>query len=205
MFSTFKTNRNMLQADGIRGSQNDDGDNNSSVDSDQEMLDIEKGNILKALEERSLSNSVRTCTSANETTWGPSKGPFVRSSSRVCTSVNHKWRFSLVILLLGAVAAALVMLFGISGVSRQEYTDFLHEAKQLTNVLELSWSNYVTLALWIHESCHFDYGDGVSQTEEDVAISSRMGFCSREKFDHLYVTLDCAHRVSEVCRLSHVR
>ena len=183
MFSTFQTNH-PKSVDGRKGSQNEE-DNSSYIDSDQDMLDIEKGNILKALEERSMSNSVRTCSSLNETTQFPARGPFVRSPKRWCSTINHKWHFSIVILLLGAVAAALVMLFGISGVSQQEYTDFLHEAKQLTNVLELSWSSYVTLSLWIHESCHFDYGNNISKSEGNTSLSSEMGFCSREKFDHL--------------------
>ena len=157
--------------------------------SEHQMLDIERGKILE-----SLKSSQRS-------------GRLVSTSGASSNSSHHvhsfKWAFTLVILILGAAASATVLVIGIMGVHHDSKQDFLHEASQLVSVMEFSWMGYETLALWIHESCHFDsfqdppFLESVNSTSSNATyddqsknnkdmISSAGGFCSRAKFQHLY-------------------
>lgn len=147
--------------------------------SESYMLDMERNKILK-----SLSNKFS-------------------SGDSVCSRSSHggrrriqdfKWPFTALILLLGAAASATVFWVGIRGVHKDSEQAFLHEASQLASVMDFSWRGYETLALWIHESCHFNafsvdphmVGHVEEANTSSTSLSSVQGFCSRTKFRHLY-------------------
>jgi signal transduction histidine kinase len=182
-----------------------------SSDHQEIMLDIEKGKIVKELQQRSASScehqemvgidieeekflklqlqqqsrpSSSVKDSASKASDGSSFSPFSANTSGRSSGYHYKWLFTLVILLLGSVASALVMLFGISGEQASSNADFLHEAKQLTKVLESSWEAYVRMAGWVHLTCQ-DF-DPVHHSNNSESISTILGFCSREKFHHHY-------------------
>jgi hypothetical protein len=94
---------------------------------------------------------------------------------------------------LGAVASTLVLWLGISGAQKNNEQAFQHEAKQLSNAIEISWEGYQTLVSWIHESCHFNVSGSSSSSSSSTIndfdqrpLSSIIGFCSRDRFQHIY-------------------
>ena len=177
-------------------------------DDDDRMIDLEQGNILKELKEHRNSyqqNGGRISGNSSVASLSDQIEQSTRFWSfcfRSTTDRNgkviyqYKWVFSAVIVLLGAAAMTIVILLGLDGVMKNSEQQFIHEATQLTNVLQLSWEGYETLALWVHESCHYNiYESDVqlhhnkstinSLTEQnllDDGISLREGFCSRNKF-----------------------
>ena len=157
----------------------------STEDPEQIMLDIEKGNILRDLQEQSKT----TTTAAAPTTTTLETPSHVRFQHGMKV-YHYKWAFSFVILMLGAVASTLVLWLGISGAQQNNEQSFNNEAKQLSNAIEISWEGYQTLASWIHESCHFNVS-GATSSIDDVDNDKRplfsiVGFCSRDKFQHIY-------------------
>ena len=200
----------------IRNKSDDDDDDDYD---DDRMIDLERGNILKELEELNRNNNGGR-TSGNSSVAASLSDQIDQSTGRFwswyfksTTNKNgkvmyqYKWLFSVVIILLGSAATTIVLLLGLNGVMKNSEQQFIHEATQLTNVLELSWKGYETLALWVHESCHYNiyesdvqlvqhYGNNNNNTSEsselinslteqnllDDGIALREGFCSRNKF-----------------------
>lgn len=167
------------------------------VDStDHEILDIERGKILASLQSSSTSPSMAW----DDRGTGSSIAPVNVS--------NFKWAFTLVILTLGVAASATVLTIGIKGAQEDSNQTFLHQASQLVSVLELSWTRYETLALWIHEACNYDSFANLTILEDENAsskLSSAAGFCSRDKFKHLYEhisTLD--HKVIAISYMPNI-
>jgi len=148
------------------------------------MLDVEKGKILVSLGQSSKSGDSKLV------------------SGQTSTSRSHlfKLAFTLAVLLFGAFAGASILMVGINAVNKQSREDFFHEASQFVIGIEHSWAGYETFALWIHESCHFNPYDVeehiiegltnasiiASQEQEVHTISMKQGFCSRNKFQHLF-------------------
>ena len=106
---------------------------------DQMLVDMERNKILQSLSSGGKPDSASEC-----------------SSARRRIIYDFKWPFIALVILLGAAASATVLLVGISGVHHDSEQAFLHEASQLASVMEFSWRGYETLALWVHESCHFN-------------------------------------------------
>ena len=199
---------------------------NSEDDDEDKMIDLEQGNILKELEERSRNrnnnnngrgggsgqgggrisgnSSVASLSDQIDQStrfWSMCLRTTTDSSGKV--TYQYRWVFSIVIILLGAAATTIVLLLGLDGVRKNSEQQFIHEATQLTNVLELSWRGYESLALWIHESCHYNIYEAdvqlhynkstinslTAQNLLDDGIALREGFCSRDKFRYVLMFL----------------
>jgi hypothetical protein len=165
-----------------------------------EMVDLEQGNILRELEEHRTTHIISSSDQSSVTSHidkerltGSTKFMWcfdLPLQQNGAMSYQYKWGFSVVILLLGSVASALVLWLGLTGVHQNSEQQFIHEATQLTNVLELSWLGYETFALWIHESCHFNILAGIPYNIDDDGVALTKGFCSRDKFRYVFLFVE---------------